>query len=90
MFGKYADVNSFPMLDIDQEVFYIKVEVSKKTLSVRVLGTPKALEPRKFVSMGGYSCIYAPRRPFFKIRFQNREKRMQSRANNCFSRTGSF
>jgi hypothetical protein len=41
------------MLAIDQEVFYIKVEVSKKMLLVRVLDTPKALEPRKFVNMGG-------------------------------------
>jgi hypothetical protein len=76
MFGKHADVNSFPMLAIDQEVFYIKVEVSKKMLSVRVLNTPKALEPRKFVSMWGHGCICAPRRSFFKIRFQNREKRI--------------
>ncbi len=78
MFGKHADVNSFPMLAIDQEVFYIKVEVSKKKkmLSVRVLDIPKALEPRKFVSIGGHGCIYAPRRPFLKIRFQNREKRI--------------
>ncbi len=76
MFGKHADVNNFPMLAIDQEVFYIKVEVTKKMLSVRVLDTPKVLEPRKFVSMGGYGCICAPRRPFFKIRFQNREKRI--------------
>ncbi len=65
MFGKHADVNSFPMLAIDQEVLYIKVEVSKKILSFRVLDTPnKALEPRKFVSMGGHGCIYPPRRPF--------------------------
>jgi hypothetical protein len=76
MFGENTDVNSFPMLAIDQEVFYIKVEVSKKMLSVRVLDTSKALEPRKFVSMRGYGCICAPRRPFFKIRFQNREKRI--------------
>jgi hypothetical protein len=58
MFGKYADVNSFPMLAIDQEVFYIKVEVSKKMLSVRVLDTPKALEPQKFVSMGGVMVVF--------------------------------
>jgi hypothetical protein len=76
MFGKHADVNSFLMLAIDQEVFYIEVEASKKMLSVRVLDTPKAIEPRKFVSMGGHGCIYAPRRPFFKIRFQNRGKRI--------------
>ncbi len=67
MFGKYSDVNSFPMLAIDQEVFYIKVKISKKMLSVRVLDTPKGLEPRKFVSMGGHGCIYVPRRPFFKF-----------------------
>ncbi len=54
MFGKHADVKSFPMLAIDQEVFYTKVEVSKKMLSVRVLDTPKALEPRKLVSMWGH------------------------------------
>ncbi len=36
------------MLAIDQEVFLIKVEVSKKMLSVRVLDTSKAIEPRKF------------------------------------------
>ncbi len=65
MFEKHADVNSFPMLAIDQVVFYIKVEISKKMLSIRVLDTPKAIEPRKFVSMGGHGCIYAPRRPFF-------------------------
>ncbi len=76
MFGKHADVNSFPILAIDQEVFYIKVEVSKKILSARVLDTPKALEPRKFVSMRGHGCIYAPRRPFLKIRFQNQEKKI--------------
>ncbi len=76
MFGKHAHVNSFPMVAIDQEVFYIEVEVSKKMLSVRVLSAPKPIEPRKFVSMWGHGCIYAPRRPFFKIRFQNREKRI--------------
>ncbi len=54
MFRKHADVNSFSMLAIDQEVFYIEVEVSKKMLSVRVLNTPKAIETRKFVSMGGH------------------------------------
>ncbi len=49
MYGKHADVNSFPMLAIDQEVFYIKVEVR----NVRGGGG------------GGHGCIYAPRRPFF-------------------------
>ncbi len=66
------------MLAIDQEVYYIKVEVNKKKKNAfsSSSGYTKTLEPRKFVSMGGYGCICAPRRPFFKIRFQNREKRI--------------
>ncbi len=54
MFGKHSDVNSFAMLAIDQEVFYIKVQVSKRILSVRVLDIPKAIEPRNFLSMGSH------------------------------------
>ena len=51
MFGEQADVNSLMMGTLDQEVFYVKVEVGKKILSAWVLDTPKALEPWKFVSM---------------------------------------
>ncbi len=76
MFKICSDVNSFRMLAIDQEVFYIKVEVSIKMLSVRVLDTPKALEPRKFVSMGGRGCIYAPCHPFFLNSIPKSRKRI--------------
>ena len=47
MFGEQADVNSLTMRDIDQEVFYIKVEVRKKKAVSSSSGYTKSIRTMK-------------------------------------------
>jgi hypothetical protein len=85
MFGKHADVNNFPILAIDQEVFYIKVEVSKKNAVSSSSGYTKSNRTTKICKQGGSWLNLYTSSPFFKNYIpKSRKKNLKSRKNMFF------